>query len=683
MLPDDTNKVNVLNKLCFLCAKNDSKNAIDYGEKALNLSQKLAFKKGIALSYYAQGYAYRLMGKYKKAISFQVNAQTKLKKLNDSINLAQTFRELGVIHRRKGNFLKSIDYFLTSLKLFETLKYKRGESDVAASIGLLYSRQRNFNKSLEFHNKALNLHQTLNSKPSIAMDYNNLGDVYAGKKEYGKALGFYEKSQKIKKELNDTRGIAIVLSNIGYTYIKQNKFKSAIEFCKKSLKLRDELGLRKSKMFPLLYLAEAHAALKEFDKAIFYGTQALNIAKGIGAKFRAMEMSEKLSIIYKESGDYKNALDLFQKHKAYADSVFNEKKTKKIAEVEAKYKTEKQAQEITFFKKEDENNKTLLRQRTNLVVAITFGALLLIILAMVLYQSNQRKQHTNQVLVLQKQEIEVKTEEILAQRDMLEQQHKDIRDSINYARKIQTAILPLPEEISAAIPEHFIFYKPRDIVSGDFYWFAAVRNEETGNTKYVISASDCTGHGVPGAFMSMIGNDLLNDLVKARQITQPDVILNKLHKGVRKALHQEISENTDGMDISLCVIDPTEKTISYAGANSALVYVKEGERTRLAPDQTSIGGDMPSFQKGFAAHTISYADAPIMCYLYTDGYRDQFGGERGKKFLRSRLQELIFYISQLSMQEQRRQVEETMHTWMTEGGFEQMDDMLVMGFKLG
>lgn len=182
--------------------------------------------------------------------------------------------------------------------------------------------------------------------------------------------------------------------------------------------------------------------------------------------------------------------------------------------------------------------------------------------------------------------------------------------------------------------------------------------------------------------MSMIGNDLLNDIVKARQITQPDVILNHLHKGVRKALHQETGENTDGMDISLCVIDPTEKKVSYAGANSALVYVKNGERTRIAPEQTSIGGDMSKHQQGFVAHTISYADAPLTCYLYTDGYRDQFGGERGKKFMRSRFQELIFYISQMTMQDQRRQVEATINDWMAQGGLEQMDDMLVLGFRL-
>mgnify|MGYP001098607124 FL=1 len=362
-----------------------------------------------------------------------------------------------------------------------------------------------------------------------------------------------------------------------------------------------------------------------------------------------------------------------EKHKSYSDSVFNIKQSKQIAEMQTKYDTEKKEQENTILKLEVE-------QRNNLVVGTTIGGGLLLILAIVLYQSNRRKQKTNKVLLAQKQEIEIQTEEIMAQRDMLEQQHKDIRDSINYARKIQTAILPLKEEISASLPEHFLFYQPRDIVSGDFYWFAKIEQD---TPKYVIAISDCTGHGVPGAFMSMIGNDLLNDIVKARQIIEPNVVLDLLHVGVRKALHQETGENSDGMDIALCVIDPQQKTVSYAGANSPLVYVKDGELTRIAPNKTSIGGSKTKYDKGFVAHTISYQASPVMCYLYSDGYRDQFGGEKGKKFMRPRFLELVFYISQLSMQDQRRQIEDTITEWMKQGGYDQMDDMLVMGFRLG
>ncbi|WP_299460768.1 tetratricopeptide repeat protein [uncultured Microscilla sp.] len=681
-LPDDTNKVNVLNRLCYLCRANDSKNALVYGKRAVTLSEKLDFPKGVALSYFNQGRVYRILGKYNEAILHQEKAYTRWTKLKDSIGLAESLREFGIGYRNTGDFPKSLSYFLKAIKIYEALKNKPGIANTAASIGMLYYKQQKYDQSLSYHKKALKIHKRLNIEKSLAIDYNNLGNVYADSNKPDTALYYYNLYKKIKERLNDRRGVAIALSNIGYVFAKQQKLDKAIVNQGQALVIYKQLDLKKNQTYPLQYLAEAYAAKGDYKNAYQNGKEALTIAKNIKAKHRIIEITLSLSNIYQQAGDYKIALDYFQQYKAFNDSVFNTRKSQQIAEMEAKYKDEKKEQENKYLKNEDIKNKALLQQRNNLIAAITFGALLLIMLAMVLYQSNQRKQRTNQVLLLQKQEIEVKTEEILAQRDMLEQQHKDIRDSINYARKIQTAILPLSEEISSAIPEHFIFYQPRDIVSGDFYWFAMVKNEQTGKTKYVISVSDCTGHGVPGAFMSMIGNDLLNDLVKARQITQPDIILNKLHKGVRKVLNQEVSENTDGMDISLCVIDPNDKTIQYAGANSALVYVKDDERTRIAPDHTSVGGDMPKSQEGFTAHTISYADAPVMCYLYTDGYRDQFGGDRGKKFLRSRMQELIFYISALSMQEQRRQVEETINDWMEAGGFEQMDDMLVAGFRL-
>ena len=671
-LPDDTNKVNVLNKMCYLCNANDSENAFKYGKQALSLSRNLDFKKGIATANYNLGLVSRISGKYDDAIKYQEISKQKWIDLKDYTQVAHTDREMGITYRQKGEFPEALKKFFNALKMYEKLDEKHGQGLLSASIGILYYRQKDYEKSLEYSQKALKIHQDVQDWKRAAIDYNNLGNVYADLKDYQKALLYYREYKKIKEKLKDERGIANALTNIGFVFGKQEKYKLAISYHEHALDIYIKINLKRYQAYPLQYLAEAYAALKNFDKASYYNEKALKIVEQIGAKHRAMEISASLSGIYQESGNYQDALKYYQKHKNFADSIFNEKKSEQIAEMQTKYDTEKKEQENRILKLE-------VTERNNLIAGTTIGGGLLLILAVVLYRSNRRKQKTNKVLLAQKQEIEIQTEEIMAQRDMLEQQHKDIRDSINYARKIQTAILPLKEEISAALPEHFLFYQPRDIVSGDFYWFAKIEEE---TPKYVIAISDCTGHGVPGAFMSMIGNDLLNDIVKARHILEPNVILDLLHIGVRKALHQETGENSDGMDIALCVIDPQQKTVSYAGANSPLVYVKEGELTRIAPNKTSIGGSKTKFDKGFQAHTIVYQDAPVMCYLYSDGYRDQFGGEKGKKFMRPRFLELVFYISQLSMQEQRRQIEDTITEWMKQGGYDQMDDMLVMGFRL-
>ena len=672
-LPEDTNKVNVLNELSAICRENDSKKAFEFANQAVSIAQKVNFLKGKARGLFSLGEVLQIQGAYEASITHLQKAIEAWKTLNNQEELATSFRALGIVHRLKGDFPKALDYYLKALYTFEGTNNLSGRAITSSSIGILHYKRKDYDKALIYLSQSLSLHQENLDSASVARAYNNLGNVYSDLKDYDKALFYYERYKEIQTSLKDKRRIAIALSNIGFIYAQQKKFDKAIRFYKESIEIREKLGQRKRQTYPLQYLAEAYAALNDFKQAYYYGTKALKIAEQIGAKSRAMEISKSLSKIYEETKNYKDALVFYQRYKTYADSVFNGEKSKQIAEMQTKYDTEKKEQENTILKLEVE-------QRNNLVVGTTIGGGLLLILAIVLYQSNRRKQKTNKVLLAQKQEIEIQTEEIMAQRDMLEQQHKDIRDSINYARKIQTAILPLKEEISASLPEHFLFYQPRDIVSGDFYWFAKIEQD---TPKYVIAISDCTGHGVPGAFMSMIGNDLLNDIVKARQIIEPNVVLDLLHVGVRKALHQETGENSDGMDIALCVIDPQQKTVSYAGANSPLVYVKDGELTRIAPNKTSIGGSKTKYDKGFVAHTISYQASPVMCYLYSDGYRDQFGGEKGKKFMRPRFLELVFYISQLSMQDQRRQIEDTITEWMKQGGYDQMDDMLVMGFRLG
>ena len=671
-LPDDTSKVQVLHKLSILCTTNDTKNALRYGNKAFDLAQIIKYPYGTARSLAILGRAYRISGDYDQAIEKQNESQKIWRQINDSLSLANSFQELGIVYRKKGEFSLSLRNLLKALKVHKHLKSKKGEANVATSLSTLYIKQKDYDKAVEYSKLALKLHKELNLQSAIAIDYNNLGNIYYFREAFDKSLYYYNQYKFLKEQLGDKRSIGIALSNIGFVYAQKKQYLLNIDYQKKALKIFKDLNLENRQIYPLQSLGESYADLGEFDKAVEHGTDALRIAENIGGKFKTIEVLESLARIERKANNYKQALKYYQQYKLLSDTVFNEKKTKLITEMQTKYDTEKKEQENKILKLE-------VKQRNNLIAAAVGGVVLLLILAIVLYQSNRRKQKTNRVLVAQKQEIEIQTEEIMAQRDMLEQQHKDIRDSINYARKIQTAILPLKEEISAALPEHFLFYQPRDIVSGDFYWFAKI---EEATPKYVIAISDCTGHGVPGAFMSMIGNDLLNDIVKARHIVEPDRILDLLHVGVRKALHQETGENSDGMDIALCVIDPQQKTVSYAGANSPLVYVKDGELTRVAPNKTSIGGSKTKFDKGFQAHTIAYQDAPVMCYLYSDGYRDQFGGEKGKKFMRPRFLELVFYISQLSMQEQRRQIEETITEWMKQGGYDQMDDMLVMGFRL-
>jgi serine phosphatase RsbU (regulator of sigma subunit) len=254
---------------------------------------------------------------------------------------------------------------------------------------------------------------------------------------------------------------------------------------------------------------------------------------------------------------------------------------------------------------------------------------------------------------------------------IIEEKNKHIIDSINYALRIQKAILPNDDEIKKALPESFILYKPKDVVSGDFYWFA-----ERGNKK-LIAAVDCTGHGVPGAFMSMIGSALLNEIVNNQKITDSDVILNKLREGIIKAMKQTGAEgeNKDGMDIALCVID--EDSIQFSGANNPLWIISNGELIETKGDKQPIG--IYSNSVYFTKSMIQPQKGDCI-YIFTDGYADQFGGESGKKFKYKNLKETLLSINKKPMEEQKQILDSMIEDW--KGGFEQIDDILLIGIRV-
>ena len=311
-------------------------------------------------------------------------------------------------------------------------------------------------------------------------------------------------------------------------------------------------------------------------------------------------------------------------------------------------------------------------------------AALLVWLIVYLYtlRLRRQKEYLEEQVRLRTIEIEKQKQEIEAQRDLLAKQNeeikrknKDITASIEYAKRIQTAMLPLEETISKYLPEHFIFFKPRDIVSGDFYWFAYK------NGKIIIAAVDCTGHGVPGAFMSMIGAEILNTIVLTNGITDPAKILNLLNVYIRTALKQDTTDNQDGMDVALCVIDRQAEVVEFAGAKNPLIYIdKNHQLHKIRGDRQSIGGYQYTKIVSFTKHVIPI-DPPMWFYIFSDGYQDQFGGPgRPSKFLTTNFYALLHRIHQLPMKEQKRILEETFEQW--KNGHSQTDDILVIGFKL-
>lgn len=301
------------------------------------------------------------------------------------------------------------------------------------------------------------------------------------------------------------------------------------------------------------------------------------------------------------------------------------------------------------------------------------------------------------------QEIAEKTEEIFqqkeelaAQRDLLEERTTLLMDSMSYAQHIQSISLPSLSKIQAELPKSFIFFQPKESVSGDFYWFSKTemqpifdkKVDTTGiqkvlagfeNEKVVISAVDCTGHGIPGAFMSLLGNDLLHNIVDDRQINHPDLILNELHKGVRLTLNQKETKNQDGMDMAMVIIDKEAKTMEYAGAKNSLFYFQNNEFHEIKADKMPIGGEQREMERTFTRHIIDVS-IPTTFYLFSDGFQDQFGGKNGKKYMVKKFKKLLYEIHLETPMKQHKILEETLSNWM--GINEQIDDVLIIGVQL-
>lgn len=254
---------------------------------------------------------------------------------------------------------------------------------------------------------------------------------------------------------------------------------------------------------------------------------------------------------------------------------------------------------------------------------------------------------------------------------IIEHKNQEITDSINYAFRIQTALLPSLETVKESLPNAFVMWMPKDIVSGDFYWFAQR------GTLSLIAAADCTGHGVPGAFMTMIGNTLLNRIVLELGITSPEEVLNNLHRGVRTSLKQDRTQSKDGMDIVFATIDHDNKKLHFAAANNPLIRVRNGEFEEFKADKFSIGGQQWEDERRFTLNTLDIEPGDRY-YLYSDGFQDQFGGDKGRKYMTKRFKQFLADHSSLSVEDQKEILQKEITQWMGTN-YEQIDDILVIG----
>lgn len=595
-----------------------------------------------------------------KAFEYANEALSSSKKVDHKKGIGQSHNSLGDLYWFSGDYTKASDHYFKALAIFEQLKDKEEMAQCYRNIGWIYQGQRNFPLTLEYYNKSLKLNEELNLKTRIIANYDDLGIAYKLMKKFQEALDYCQRTIRLAREIGSKKGVSTGYGNLGAIYYEMGNYDLAIESYKTATRMYAEYEDHYNLAEGYNGMATCYFKLRKSDKTIEYAEKALQIGKDFNFKTVESDAYNKLAYAYASKKNYAEGLKYLELFSNLQDSTYNESNSEQINEMSAKYESEKKELLINSLEKDKNLSEEKLKQEKNFKIYLAIFCLMIAAFAFFLFKSNIQKKEANNALTLAYSEIEIK--------------NKDITDSINYSKRIQDASLPPIELREELFPDSFILFKPKDIVSGDFYWYA----EKEG--KKVIAACDCTGHGVPGALMSMIGNNILNQIVNEKGITTAGEILNQLHSDIRKSLKQdERSENKDGMDLALLVFT-SKNEIEFAGAQRPLWIVSNKSLTEIKGNKFSIGGIQTETERKFDNHQIKLSKNDTL-YLFTDGYADQFGGPNGKKFMTKNLKELILGIQDKSLTQQCSILDSSLESWKEHT--EQVDDILMIGIKIG
>ena len=595
----------------------------------------------------------------------------KIKKLNDKNNRkgdAQIAAYIGRAYYNKGDYGKAMKYYVEALAVVEKSGDDRYESFIYNYMGSVFKRQRKFDKAIEYYQKGLSSAIKKNDNAAVADSYNRMGIIYHMQSDLETALEFYLKSLKIKEEIGAKSGIAESYGNLGILYENLKQFDNAIEYYLKSTEIRKELGDEYGIAINQNNLGKLYMDMGKFSKGLNYIDSSIKASSSLGMRDLTKDSYLLLSQCYKRMGNYKESLDAYEIYTAYSDSLYDQESQHQVAELEKKYETDKKEKEIELLNKEKklqqlETEKTQAKSKQQQAIIITILAGLLTVIGFlgVLFQRFKKEKLQKEKIAKQKDEIAGKNTEII--------------DSITYAKRIQQAILNGEEYESKNLPEHFILFKPKDIVSGDFYWV-----HEHRETLY-MAVADCTGHGVPGALMSMLGISLLNDIVNDNPNISPANLLDQLRNRVIKELSQDEhnSESRDGMDISLIKLNIKTREVEWSGANNPLWILRSGatEIEEIKPDKQPISHYIK--MDSFTNHSVSLLKGDLL-YLFSDGYADQFGGLKGKKLKYPVFKKLMIKNCKEKMDMQKLLLSKYIENWSDD--FAQVDDICIFGVRV-
>ncbi|MEN8118878.1 MAG: tetratricopeptide repeat protein [Bacteroidota bacterium] len=749
----DTVKINIYNQLSAIYTRTKPDEAFNYVKKAFDISESLAnsddeyiilfVKKNNSVSYTNLGNYYKALGDYYSALENYKKSNEILSEINDKQALADNYTLIGIVKYRSGDYAAADDYYNKALEIHKELKNETGKAKVYLNFGNLYLKQGDYPLSIEYYQKSLEISEKLNDKKNASRCYNNIGYIYTETKRYDWAIDYLNKNLKIKESINDRRGVATAMNNIGNVYLEKNEYDSALVYFTQSLSIRREVQAIRHEAISLQNMGRVYFAQKRYDIAEEYLQNALRIYKRveesekigniytelaslkieenkfnnaikyadssliIALELKALPMQKDcyklLAVSYEKKGSLLKAYEFLKQYTTVKDSIL-EQVAEKLIKSETRYRVGQKQKEIEAQKLKIETQDAQAKNQQMKMYFSLSALLVMIVLAFVFYRNFKQKIRANDLLRRQKREIEDQKEEIEKQRDVVVEQNrivleqkKEITDSIIYAKNIQRAVMPSEELLNSVLPEHFLMFRPKDIVSGDFYWMKQIKNF------IVIAVADCTGHGVPGAFMSMLGSLFLSETVTSRSLDDAGLILNKMREKIKKSLHQSGKEGEakDGMDMSFFIIDSETREVQFSGAFNPLYIIRDNDKiddvaaledlgfSLYKPQEFNatvieIKGDRQPIaiytnEKDFTSHTFQLMEGDRI-YSFSDGYPDQFGGEKGKKLKARNFKNLLLTCKNRPMKEQEEFMQNSFDEW--KGEIAQIDDVILMGLKI-
>ena len=646
----------------------------------------------------------------------------------DTLTLIDVYTTKGIFYKKNSKYTLALESLITALKLSEYSGNLDGFFPICINLGTIYEQMLDYDNAFELYKKAEKVIDKDKDQNALAIINYKIGKMVLREFKYVEAEKYLKIVYEIHEQRNDKNGLIVSAAALSGIYYELKQYEEFLKWLKISMEnaevTQNQQGLASDYSAYGKYYEEVE---HNYPKALEYYKKNLELDLNKVQLSHMYIVYRQLYMIYEKLGDFKNAFKYYNLYSAINDSLYNSENIKKQTELKLDYEYDKVQHQKDIENQIKEHEQKLLlekeRQRRNFFILVGVLASILLLLS---FRSYRIKKKANILLAKQKQQIEEKNEElnqqnaeIAAQRDYLgvvnnelelknkeiaEQKnkieifHNELKDSIQYAKQIQEAVLPSKEFIDSILTEYFIIFKPRDIVSGDFYWINKIENW------IVIAVADCTGHGVPGAFMSMLGISLMNEIKIIDEKINAANALNELRTKMIKALKQRgiSGEQKDGMDMSLLAIDSNTNNAQWAGANNPIWIVSsskfevssstENKQTvltnlkqetsnhklfELKPDKMPIA----IYEKidNFTNHEISLQKGDII-YLASDGYADQFGGLKGKKFLSKKFKKLLIENCSKSMFDQKKIIEATFVEWKNKN--EQTDDITIVGIKI-